>query len=103
MDTPTVSDNADQHRYEIRGGGELLGFAEYNRLSNALMFTHTEVLPAHEGHGYSSVLIQAALADVRRQGLHVIPVCKVVAAYMQKHPDQQDLLAPHVRKAFLGA
>ncbi len=35
-----------------------------------------------------------ALAHARREGLRVRPDCSYVAAYMQRHPQTLDLLAP---------
>ena len=43
--------------------------------------------------GIGSALIKGALADVRDQGLHLVPACAFVAAYLDRHPDQRDLLA----------
>ncbi|MFC3432111.1 MULTISPECIES: GNAT family N-acetyltransferase [Sphingobium] len=40
-----------------------------------------------------SRLISAALQDAREQGLKVIPLCEFVAAYIERHPEEQDLLA----------
>ncbi|RZL89123.1 MAG: GNAT family N-acetyltransferase, partial [Variovorax sp.] len=47
----TITNQPDQHRYEARIEGKLAGYSEYNLLSEAIMFTHTEVLPEHEGQG----------------------------------------------------
>jgi hypothetical protein len=101
MASTTVRKNDEAHRYELLIEGELGGYAEYNVLKNAIMFTHTEVFPQHEGHGYGSILVKAALDDVRAMGTHAIPVCQVVAGYIRRHPEYRDLLAPDVRKAFL--
>jgi predicted GNAT family acetyltransferase len=84
----------------VHAGGELAAYAEYNLLSNAVMFTHTEVLPAHEGQGIGSRLAAFALDDVRRRGLHVIPVCQFIAGYIRKHPEYRDLVTEESRRAF---
>ena len=101
MPETTVRKNEVAHRYELLLGDELAGYAEYNAVSNALIFTHTEVFPQFEGHGLSSILVKAALDDVRAMGTHAVPVCQVVAGYMRRHPEYQDLLTPEVRKAFI--
>ena len=44
------SDHPERHRFELRSGGELAAFSEYNVLKTGLLFTHTEVLPAFEGY-----------------------------------------------------
>ena len=95
-----VRNNAELHRYELLAGSELAGFAEYNLLSKKILFTHTEILPAYEGHGYSSTLIGQAIADARTIVNEVVPVCTVVAQYLRKHPEDWDLLTPETRRAF---
>lgn len=94
MDTNplTVRDNPDRRRFEIDLGDGSFAIAEYTLPKGKIMFTHTEVPPAHEGKGIASALIRFALDDARRRGLKVIPLCPFVAAYMQRHADVQDLL-----------
>lgn len=70
-------------------------------MKGALLFTHTEVLPAHEGKGLGSRLIAFALSEARRRGLQAIPACPFVAAYIRKHPEYLDLVAESSRRAFL--
>ena len=70
-----------------------LCFATYEEREGAILFTHTEVAAAAEGKGYASRLIEAALADVRARGLKLVPLCSFVAAYVDRHPETQDLLA----------
>lgn len=99
-DSTTLSNNAAAHRYELHVAGSLAAFAEYNLLKDAVMFTHTEVLPAYEGQGIGSRLAQFALDDVRRQGLHAIPVCQFIAGYIRRHPEYLDLVTAESRRAF---
>ena len=100
MSQTTTRKNESAHRYELLVDGAVAGFAEYNVLSNGVLFSHTEMLPAHEGQGLSSVLIRAALDDVRAMGTFAVPVCQVVAGFLRKHPEYQDLVRPEVRKGF---
>ena len=94
-----VRDNPERHRFEI-DLGDATAFAEYNLLSQQIMFTHTEVPESHEGQGVGTALIRAALASARERGLTVIPICPFFAAYMQKHEEVQDLLDTAWRKRF---
>lgn len=100
MATESLTNNADQHRYEISVDGTLAGFAEYNLLDGAVLFTHTEILEAFEGQGLGSKLARYALDDVRSKGVWAIPVCKFIAGYIHKHPEYVDLVKPEVRRAF---
>jgi predicted GNAT family acetyltransferase len=96
----TVRDNPDRHRFEIDLGDGSFAIAEYTLPAGKIMFTHTEVPPAHEGKGLGTMLIKAALAAARERGLQVIPICPFFAGYMQKHAEVQDLLDPAWRRRF---
>jgi predicted GNAT family acetyltransferase len=86
-----VTDNRDEGRYELAIGKET-AFAVYERRGGAVVFTHTEVPAKLEGRGLASRLIKAALADARHSGLKVLPLCTFVADYIERHPEEQDLL-----------
>lgn len=85
MTAVSVSDNAEQSRYEVRLDGELGGFAEYVLADGVITFTHTEV--AIEGKGLGSKLVRHALDEVRAKGLTVVPQCPFVRGYLEKHPE----------------
>jgi predicted GNAT family acetyltransferase len=40
-----------------------------------------------------SRLVKGTLAHVRAEDLKVIPLCEFVAAYIDRHPEEQDLVA----------
>ena len=87
-----VRHNEDQHRFQIDLDDGSTAFAAYNRRSQAIMFTHTEVPTSHEGQGIGTMLVKAGLAYAREQQLKVIPTCRFFAAYMRRHAEVQDLL-----------
>lgn len=93
-----VRDNAEKHRFEIDLGDGSFAIAQYRLPAGKITFTHTEVPPAHEGKGIGSLLVRTALASARDRGLKVIPICPFFAAYIKKHPEEQDLLDPAYRK-----
>jgi predicted GNAT family acetyltransferase len=95
-----ITNNAEKHRYEAFIGSALAGFCEYNLLTDAIMFTHTEVLPEHEGQGIGSSLARHVLDAARSEGRHVIPVCQFIAAYIRKHREYADLVRPDSQRAF---
>ena len=90
---PTVSDTPDASRYEIREGEQLLGFADYERRGDSLVFTHTEVDQDSGRSGLGSTLVRAALDDARAKGATVVPECSFVRGWIEKHPDYGDLVA----------
>jgi uncharacterized protein len=55
-------------------------------------FTHTSVPAPLEGRGVGSALVRSALAHVRELGLTVRPVCPFVIAFLQRHPDEADVV-----------
>ena len=93
-----IRDNIEKHRFEADLGDGSVAIAEYNLLHGKIVFTHTEVPPAHEGQGIGSALIRFGLASARERGLKVIPICPFFAAYIKKHAEEQDLLDPGFRK-----
>ena len=102
MSTVEIKDNAASHRFELRADGKLAAYAEYNTIKQGLLFTHTEVLPEHEGQGLGSQLARFALDDVRSRGLKAIPVCKFIAGYISRHSEYLDLVPEESRRAFLA-
>ncbi|WP_261935140.1 GNAT family N-acetyltransferase [Sphingomonas bisphenolicum] len=91
-DTGDVRNNEAEGRYELAVDGQL-AIAAYDRREGALVFTHTQVPEALKGQGVGSRLVKAALADARAQNLKVVPLCEFVAAYIERRPQEQDLLA----------
>jgi predicted GNAT family acetyltransferase len=93
MTEVTVRDNPDEARFEAYVGDRLAGFAQYTLGDDVITFTHTKVDDAFEGHGVGSILVRAALDAVRQDGgLRVRPLCPFVRAWIDGHPDYQDLL-----------
>ena len=88
-----VVDNKEAHRYEARASdGTVLGFSRYRLSGDTLVFTHTEVDPATEGHGVGSQLVRGALDDVRRRGLQIVPQCPFVKEFVDHHPQYESLI-----------
>lgn len=87
-----VSNNEAENRYVASLDGDPAGIAEYRRDGDALVFTHTVVDEEIEGQGVGSALIRAALDDARARHLTVVPECEFVAAFIDEHPEYQDLL-----------
>ena len=93
-----IRDNAAQHRFEADLGNGEMAIAAYSLHGQQIAFTHTEVPPAHEGKGVGSALIRFSLDQARARGLTVLPACAFYAAYMQRHPEVQNLLEPPYRE-----
>jgi uncharacterized protein len=86
-----VRDNPDESRFEaVDESGVVAGFSAYRRFDDRVVFTHTEVDPAFEGHGVGSVLVRGALDAVRADGLRVVAQCPFVRSWIRKHPEYAD-------------
>jgi hypothetical protein len=100
-----VVDVPELSQYELRVGDHRIGIAAYHRRLNSerIAFTHTEIDAACEGRGFGSRLVAAALEDVRRKGLRIVPLCPFVANYMATHPEVHNLLAESHRDRVTAA
>ena len=90
---PTLRRNDARHRFEIEVDGKVAGSMTYRPRGEALELVHTEVGPEYQGQGLAARLTRFALDQARAAGQKVIPSCAYVAAYLQRHPQDQDLVA----------
>ncbi len=81
---------ARRYSLQLEGG---VAIADYRREGDKIILNHTVVPPALQGKGAASRLIKAVLDDARGEGLKVVPLCSFVADYIDRHPEEQDLLA----------
>ncbi|EKF25918.1 putative acetyltransferase [Mycolicibacterium hassiacum DSM 44199] len=88
----TVEKLAD--RFTISVDGQLAGFTEIVDRDGQRVFPHTEVDEAFQGRGLATILIGEALQQTRSAGLRVVPVCSMVAGYIDKHPEFADIADP---------
>lgn len=88
-----ILDNPAGQRYEARLDDRTVGFSEYRRVGDRMIFHHTEVDPAFEGRGIGNRLAQGALDDVRHRGLRITVKCPFIAAWLERNPGYEDLLA----------
>ncbi len=57
-----------------------------------MLLPHVEVRPEFNGQGIGSELVKGVLDDIRRQGLHAVPLCPFVVDYVARHPEYNDLV-----------
>lgn len=87
-----VTDNTGQSRFETTIDG-ITAFLEYRLQAGNLILVHTEVPATLGGKGVGSILVTGALEAARRRGIKVVAECEFVAAYVERHPAYQDLVA----------
>mgnify|MGYP001067951763 CR=1 FL=1 len=86
-----VLHNPTQNRYELHVDGGIV-FADYVQNGDMLLITHTETPPILQGKGLASRLVKGMLSHIRSRGQKVRPLCSFVAEYIERHPEEQDLL-----------
>ncbi|WP_309067363.1 GNAT family N-acetyltransferase [Microbacterium sp.] len=99
-----VTDNAQHARYEARlthretGESELAGVLAYeDGADGSRTLLHTVVWQEHSGHGLGGRLATHAFADARRRGARIVPVCTFIQAWLERHPDQADIVVSRPR------
>ena len=81
-------------QYHLIVDGIEVGELDYRDRDGQRVFTHTGVRPSHEGQGLAAQLVARGLADARAEHLTIVPQCSYIRAYLDDHPDDQDLIAP---------
>jgi uncharacterized protein len=65
----------------------------YRVVGRRLVIVHTSVPEELAGRGLGGVLVGAALAKARRDGLTVVPLCPFAHRWLAGHPDEVGDLA----------
>lgn len=87
-----VTDNTASGRFERVEDG-LMAFADYRISDGVMVLPHVEADPGLRGKGTAGRLMEGVMEVARERGLKVLPVCGYAVAYIQRHPEHQDLLA----------
>jgi predicted GNAT family acetyltransferase len=93
LDDMSVTHDEDRQRFSLNGGGQIALLA-YSRRPGLLSLDHTEVPRAIQNQGVAAKLTRAALDFARAENLRVVPSCSYAAAFIRKHAEYQDLVAP---------
>ena len=86
-----VVNNTAAKRFEVILDGKT-AVAEYRLGDGVIEFVHTEVPRELEGRGIASHLARAGLDYARANHLGVVPRCPFFAAWIDRHPEYQDLV-----------
>lgn len=100
MSTGTITDNVSTARYEFRMDGELAGYLEYHLRGSEIALLHTAIDSPYSGKGLGETLVRGVLDDVRRRGLHVLPVCAFVRKFITKNQSYLELVPAQDRGQF---
>jgi predicted GNAT family acetyltransferase len=89
--------NEEKKRFELVEEGHMAR-VNYIMLSpTSIIFTHTVVPFALKGQGIGSFLARHVLDYARDNSLYVIPQCPFIRAYIDRHPEYDDLVQKSTR------
>ena len=83
------NENGQQFEMPVSGG---LAVLRYARSDGRIDLQHTLVPPEDEGNGHGTALVAAAFDYARKASIEVVPTCPFVKAYLEKHPEQRDIV-----------
>ncbi|MEM9317093.1 MAG: GNAT family N-acetyltransferase [Pseudomonadota bacterium] len=90
----TRSESGSKGRYEATvkghdGHGELT----FSRMSaEKIIADHTGVDDSLRGLGVGKALVERLIADARKDGFSIVPLCTFVRAQYRKHPEWVDVM-----------
>src|SRR5689334_25296056 len=86
-----VKNNTAKHRFEVQLG-DSFGVITYRKTGPVYVMIHTEVPKEFGGQGIAQHLVHEALEQVGAAHGRIVPLCPVVRAYIQRHPEYQSLV-----------
>lgn len=89
----THEPQGDRGRYHLLVDGAEAGEIDYRMDGDVRIFVHTGVRDAYEGQGLAGKLAKHVLDDARANGVKIGATCPYVRGYLERHPEEQDLLA----------
>jgi hypothetical protein len=87
----TVTNNEKEQRFEIHEASDV-AYLEYRYYKKDIALMHTFVPEALEGKGMASALAHYGLQWARENKKPVMVYCPFVAAYLKRHPAENDIV-----------
>ena len=90
----TRTEEGSKARYEARvEGQDGIGELTVSRMSpTKIIADHTAVDDSLRGTGVGKALVEQLIADARREGFSIVPLCPFVRAQYQRHPEWSDVM-----------
>jgi len=87
-------DFAGHGRYVIRLPGDLEAEMTYRRVgADIIAIDHTYTPPEFRGRNIAAMLMERTIADARRDGIKIQPLCSYAVVQFRRHKEWEDLLA----------
>ncbi|MBV9089039.1 MAG: N-acetyltransferase [Mycobacteriaceae bacterium] len=93
-------------RFTISVDGKTVGSVYFADRDPTRVFYHSEVDDDYEGRGLATILVGEVVRATGAAGLRIVPVCGVVARYLDKHPEFSDVVdapAPEIKRWVAGS
>lgn len=87
-----IAHNTAENRFQTEVDGQLC-VLDYTLDDGVISMDRVYVPSPVEGRGIAGAITRHALDYSREKGWKVIPRCPYVAAWIERHPDYQDLVA----------
>ena len=91
-DRATVRHDEAGGFYEVLVDGASAGLLVYGLEGSRRVFTHVFINEECRGHSLSTVLVRAALDDIRAAGGTVTNYCPVVGRFVDAHPEYKTVI-----------
>jgi predicted GNAT family acetyltransferase len=90
--------------FTITVDGQAVGIAAFADRGYRRVFVHTKVDDAFQGRSLATILVGEAVKSTRAEGLRIVAVCPMVAAFLHKHKEFDDIVDPvtDVRRVYLA-
>lgn len=87
-----IRDEPNEGAYVIEVDGRRAGKAVYRMRRGRKVFLHTEIDDEFTGSGLGARLVEYAMDDVRQKSEMMVPMCPFFAAYLERHPENEDIV-----------
>lgn len=81
----TLTRRDDRGRYELEVGGDVIAFAEFSQSDAVVTIPYIETAVQHRGNGYSSILMDGVIDDLRNRDARVRATCSVARSHIARH------------------
>ena len=88
--------NEAGHRFEMNVDG-YIAFIEYSQSPGKIALLHTEVPAELEGKGAATAIIEKGLEYIEKNNFKLIPLCPLVVAYLNRHPEWKRIVDEEVK------
>jgi predicted GNAT family acetyltransferase len=86
-------DHASGGRWHVEVDGHEAEMTYSRASATLIIIDHTSVPDALRGRGVGQALVARAVADARREGFRIIPLCPFAKSQFERHAEWRDVLS----------